>query len=195
MSRHHRHCRGLFMRSLLGVFVFAVTLQAAPVPVPTDGAARSVGWSALLALPPLGATSARAQTIPEEIGDAELLRLIADHRGKVVVVNFFATWCGPCLLEIPDLKDLREHYAEDDVFILGLSVDDMPRVLGPFMERQQFNYPVYLAKPVISEMFRVQGIPLTMIYSPKGPLELRHEGLILGEELREIIDELQAQQE
>ncbi|MFQ6674350.1 MAG: TlpA family protein disulfide reductase, partial [Fidelibacterota bacterium] len=67
---------------------------------------------------------------------------LSDFQGKVVIVNFWATWCAPCREEIPGFVKLQERY-RDDVVIVGISMDqDGPRVVPPFVEKFGINYPV-----------------------------------------------------
>jgi thiol-disulfide isomerase/thioredoxin len=66
---------------------------------------------------------------------------LASFKGKVILLNFWATWCGPCRAEIPDLVELQGRYA-DDLVVLGVSVDDTPDKLLPYAAEFKMNYPV-----------------------------------------------------
>lgn len=90
-------------------------------------------------------------------------------KGKVVMVNFWATWCPPCCAELPDLKALAERHA-GDLVVLGLS-DETPEELRPFVTRQGIKYPVLLdTDGGVKKAFGVDGIPRTVIYDREGKL-------------------------
>lgn len=90
-------------------------------------------------------------------------------RGKVVLVNFWATWCPPCCQELPDLEALYEAF-KGDLVVLGLS-HEKPEVLRPFAARHAIKYPI-LPDPdsEVSKRFGVEGIPRTLVYDRNGKL-------------------------
>lgn len=100
-------------------------------------------------------------------------------RGKVVLLNFWATWCGPCRMEIPDLIKLQERY-RDNLVIVGLSVDEVPaEVVHAFAVSQKINYPVAIVDDQIEKLFGgVTSIPSTFIVNPDGGIVQRHVGLL-----------------
>ena len=69
---------------------------------------------------------------------------LADYKGKVVMLNFWATWCGPCKVEIPMFIDLQQRYGSQGLAFLGISVDDAPEQLQPFAQEYKMNYPVLI---------------------------------------------------
>lgn len=88
-------------------------------------------------------SSSAAQTVADITGttlQGELFSLV-DHRGAVVVLNFFATWCGPCRAEIPDLIELNREYG-DELILVGISLDDTADVLPGFIAETGIDYPV-----------------------------------------------------
>ena len=103
----------------------------------------------------------------------------ADWRGKVVLLNFWATWCGPCRAEIPDLIRLHEKYA-DQFLVVGLSTDvDPPKKVKEFAEEMKINYPVAMAPPEIEAKFGgVFGLPTSFILDTEGRLVQKHIGLL-----------------
>jgi len=100
-------------------------------------------------------------------------------RGKVVFVNFWATWCGPCREEIPALLALQEQYA-DQLMILGLSIDTVaPAEVKAFASQFKLNYPVAMSTSPIEEAFGgVSAVPVTFVIDPEGRVVKRHVGLI-----------------
>jgi peroxiredoxin len=91
-------------------------------------------------------------------------------RGRVVLVNFWATWCPPCRKEIPDLDALYKRFKDQGLVILAISDEDAAKV-KPFVEQQKFGYPVLLdAGGSVNKLFRVAGIPKTFVFDREGKL-------------------------
>lgn len=126
----------------------------------------------------------------EEMGSGELLRRVTAARGKVVIVNFFASWCPPCLEEIPGLINVRARYSEDKVTLYGISLDENPRQLAAFMSRTPFNYPVWKGKEELQRFFNVSSIPQLLVYDRQGKLVANHVGLVDADELGKFVDTL-----
>jgi thiol-disulfide isomerase/thioredoxin len=107
---------------------------------------------------------------------------LADLKGKVVLVNFWATWCPPCRAEIPDLIRLQEKY-RDSLVILGISEDEIPaEEVKAFARAQQMNYPIAMTKPELSKIFRgVSALPTTFVIDREGKLQQRHVGMLNAE--------------
>ncbi|MCF7807985.1 MAG: TlpA family protein disulfide reductase [Candidatus Marinimicrobia bacterium] len=114
----------------------------------------------------IGTSSVEAQEAPDftltDINGEQLS--LSDYSGKVIILNFWATWCGPCKMEIPDFIDLQEKYGEDLV-IIGVSLDQSgPKAVVPFAEKYEINYPVvYGSGKVVQDYGGVRGIPTTFI--------------------------------
>ena len=89
---------------------------------------------------------------------------LSDFKGNVVIINFWATWCGPCRFEIPDLIDLQEKY-NGDLVVLGVSLDyDGPSVVPQFAEKLGISYPVLYGNGQVAHRYGgVTGIPTTFI--------------------------------
>jgi peroxiredoxin len=94
----------------------------------------------------------------------------AELRGKVVLVNFWATWCPPCRKEMPDLEALYERFAPQGLVILGISDEETAKV-EPFIRERKVTFPVLLDPGrKVNEMFVVEGIPKTFVYDREGKL-------------------------
>jgi thiol-disulfide isomerase/thioredoxin len=102
----------------------------------------------------------------------------ADWRGKVVLVNFWATWCGPCREEIPVLVALQERY-RDRLLIVGLSIDERPAAeVQAFVADHRINYPVAIADERVQQAFGgITAVPATYVVNPDGGIVQRHMGL------------------
>ncbi len=93
-----------------------------------------------------------------------------DLRGRVVLLNFWATWCPPCRKEIPDLNVLQLRFKDQGLLILGIDDEEVGKV-APFVADQKMRYPVLLDPGrKINELFQVTGIPKTFIYDRAGKL-------------------------
>ena len=95
---------------------------------------------------------------------------LKDLRGKVVMVNFWATWCPPCRKEMPDLETLYNRFGPQGLVVLGISDEDAPTVT-PFITKQGTTYPILLDPGrKVNEIFQIDGIPKTFIYGRDGKI-------------------------
>ena len=104
---------------------------------------------------------------------------MADLRGKVTLVNYWATWCGPCRHEIPQLVELQDHYG-DQLQVIGVSTDEGdPANVKAFAQEFQMNYPVVMATPEINRQFPgVFALPTSFVVDTEGRIVQTHVGLI-----------------
>ncbi len=110
---------------------------------------------------------------------------LAAYRGKVLVLNFWATWCPPCREEIPDFVEATKKHKADGLEILGLSVDQMPAdQVRAWSEKAGINYPVAMAtQRIIADYRPGQYIPATIIIDRQGRIRHRHVALMDEETL------------
>jgi thiol-disulfide isomerase/thioredoxin len=104
----------------------------------------------------------------------------SDLRGKVVLVNFWATWCPPCRAEIPDLIKLQDKY-RNTLVILGISEDEeiSPGEVKKFATEQKMNYAVAMSTPELGKIFKgVSALPTTFVIDPDGRMQQRHVGML-----------------
>jgi peroxiredoxin/predicted Zn-dependent protease len=114
--------------------------------------------------------------------DRKIVRL-SSFRGKVVILNFWATWCGPCNQELPHLQELYEKMKNDDgVAILTITSDENRALVEPFVRRKKYTFPVLYDEGVRSK-YGVRGIPSTFIIDPMGTIRLRMVGYNQNEPL------------
>ncbi|MEE8557893.1 MAG: TlpA disulfide reductase family protein [Myxococcota bacterium] len=133
---------------------------------------------------------------PREAIPFELTRLdgtvlnALDLRGRHVLVDFWATWCAPCILEIPELNALHERYRGDGVEILAISIDDLPlEELGTWVRENGIEYPVALGTEELARRYGALGFPFHVLLSPSGSiLESLSPGFHDRRELGELLD-------
>ena len=114
--------------------------------------------------------------------------------GKVLILNFWATWCPPCIAEIPDLKAFHTAHEAEGVVVLGAAIDeDGAAKVKPFAARNHINYPVLLADLAVQEQFGgVSGVPTTFIVDRTGRMIARYLGPLNEAELNRAIAPLLA---
>ena len=124
---------------------------------------------------------------------------IDQYKGKVVLVNFWATWCAPCRIEIPWLIEFNQRYGPRDLVILGVAMDDEGnKVVDPYVQSQRFdvnghpeamNYQILLGNTKITEKFGgILGMPTSMLYSREGKKVKTIVGLIDHDDLSKTLD-------
>ncbi len=121
----------------------------------------------------------------EGVKDALLFKLtkvdgstmeMSDHRGKVIVINFWATWCGPCLTELPLFEKTITKFKDDkDVVFLALTTDEDRELVAPYLKQYKFNIPVSHAE-YLDDFFAITSIPTTIILDRKGQVSFRQAG-------------------
>jgi thiol-disulfide isomerase/thioredoxin len=114
-------------------------------------------------------------------------RGLEDYRGKWLVVNFWATWCPPCLEEIPDLIALHEQ--RGDVQVIGIALEyKSAKEISSFAEDNLISYPLVLGdEKVVSQFGKADVLPSTYIYAPDGRLVKVHRGLITRQYIEKLI--------
>jgi cytochrome c biogenesis protein CcmG, thiol:disulfide interchange protein DsbE len=104
------------------------------------------------------------------------LRLSA-YRGKVVLLDFWATWCDPCREEIPHFVELQQRYASSGLQIIGVSMDDSSDPVRPFYQQFHMNYPVVMGTAQTGELYGgVLGLPITFLIGRDGRIYAKHIG-------------------
>jgi thiol-disulfide isomerase/thioredoxin len=178
----------------VGVVVVAVYMTVPGLPIPSfadDDAEASPAASAVFAgEEAAGQAAASAAVCPASAKKAPLTFTINDMhgkpvslaalKGKVILLDFWATWCGPCKAEIPNFVALHEQYASKGLVVLGLSVDDTVDQLKPFVSQFKMTYPVLvgLGRDDVQDAFGpIWGIPTTFLISRDGRICRKNTGL------------------
>ena len=144
-----------------------------------------------------GAVSAQA-TAPDFTlrgADGRNLRL-NEQRGQVVLVNFWASWCGPCRQEMPHLNRLYDKYKASGFTLLGVNIDDDPRLANAVAARMGLKFPVLLdAEKTVSTLYDLGSMPATVLIDRDGRVRFLHRGYREGMEeayerqIRELVKE------
>ncbi|HEB59740.1 MAG TPA: TlpA family protein disulfide reductase [Gammaproteobacteria bacterium] len=141
------------------------------------------------------AFTATSATVVAEPVDFELEDIngvkhrLSDYRGKWVVVNYWATWCPPCLDEIPELVDFHEERKDKDAVVLGISFEEVGvKKLRQFTEEYFINYPILRSTPGPSgELGEIPGLPTTYLISPDGEIAARQVGSVTAKLIADFI--------
>ena len=175
---------GIPLVALLAILVWAS--------VQTGGRAVSVGVNN-----EFGEIIVQANAAPEF--DLELLTggsiSLRELRGKVVMVDFWASWCPPCRQEAPDLAQVYLEYQDKPVEFVGVDIWDDPGAARDYLEQFQVPYPNGVdAQGTIAIAYGVRGIPEKIFIGPDGTIVKKFIGPIKAEDLREVLDNLLAAQ-
>ena len=102
---------------------------------------------------------------------------LAGLRGRVVLLNFWATWCAPCQVEIPRFIAWEEKYKGDGLSIVGVSMDDSPDIAQSFLRRKKLNYPVLMGDEKLGLAYGgILGLPVTYLIDRHGVVRARFQG-------------------
>jgi cytochrome c biogenesis protein CcmG/thiol:disulfide interchange protein DsbE len=117
---------------------------------------------------------------------------LADYKGKVVVLDFWATWCAPCRKAIPDLIELKNEYPEDQFEIIGISLDsDTKEMVPSFVEQFKINYPIVYGDMEIARRYGdIQSIPTSFVVDKEGRIFSSYVGYMDKSIYKKDIDKL-----
>ena len=127
--------------------------------------------------------------------DAQQYKL-SDYRGKWVLVNYWATWCPPCLEEIPELEIFHNNNKDTNGVVLGVNMEEISdRALKKFVEDQFVSYPILRARPAASSpLGRISGLPTSFLISPSGEIVAKQTGTVTAEAIESFIANYKKQQ-
>ena len=123
---------------------------------------------------------------------------LSDYRGKVVVINFWATWCSPCRAELPDIQEVYEEYGsnQEDVIILGMTFPDMDKEQSKqgildFIETQGYTFPTLFDESMeLAYQYYINAFPTTFFINKDGTVEGYANGMLTKETIQELIEKL-----
>jgi thiol-disulfide isomerase/thioredoxin len=98
-------------------------------------------------------------------------------KGKTVFLNIWATWCPPCIAEMPDIHTLYKDIANEDIVFVMLSTDEDANKVRRFIDRKGFTFPVYRMTEQLPAVFWTQSIPATFVISPEGKIIFKKLGI------------------
>lgn len=111
---------------------------------------------------------------------------LSELKGKVVVLNFWATWCGPCRAELPALSDFYSRYKGQGVEVVGVS-DEEPDTVRPFAQEHKMNYVLVKGSDQVATEYGIIGYPTTFIISRDGKIAAKHESVITRADLEGVV--------
>ncbi len=113
---------------------------------------------------------------------------LQDYRGKWVLVNFWATWCPPCLEEVPDLVSLHEAHKNTDLVVIGVALDSTEKSVREFVAKRHVSYPVVVGDyDLAAQVGEVEVLPTSYLYNPQGELVSYQEGLLTRSSIESYI--------
>jgi len=152
--------------------------------------------------PSAGARAGQVQDVtPEPVPDLTLKTLggrsiqLAQQEGRVLLINFWATWCGPCRKEIPDLKALHSELNSKGLTVIGVALDRKGReVVEPYVEKQAIDYPIVVDSEGKAEAAfgPVRGLPTTIVVNADGKITKRVLGLFPTDQMKPMLREMLA---
>jgi peroxiredoxin len=114
---------------------------------------------------------------------------LAAYRGKVVLLNFWATWCSPCLIEVPHFVAWQQAYGQRGLQVIGISMDDDAQPVRAAYQRYRLNYPVVMGDEKLGEMYGgIFGLPVTFLIDRSGKIRFMHQS---GARLSRIHSEME----
>jgi cytochrome c biogenesis protein CcmG, thiol:disulfide interchange protein DsbE len=119
---------------------------------------------------------------------------LSEHRGTVVLLNFWATWCPPCRTETPGLVNLHNRYSQQGFTVLGVTFDEEPLEAVPDFERKyNISYPMALPHPGFEMAGEVRSLPTSVLIDRQGRVARTYQGLVAERALRRDIEALLAE--
>ena len=115
---------------------------------------------------------------------------LSDFRGKPVLVNFWATWCGPCRIEMPVIQEYYRRYKSDFV-VLAVNIDESKNTVQSFVDEYQLDFPVLLDQGgKVTDAYRVRGFPTSIFIDRDGNIRYQHIGALSEESLIGYLEDL-----
>jgi thiol-disulfide isomerase/thioredoxin len=176
---------GVIFATLVGIVAFALFANRA-TRLPSTRAAKTTEDN----------PTASADFTLKDLEDNDVS--LSQFKGKVVLVNFWATWCGPCKIEIPWLVELQDKYAARGFTVLGVAMDEEGKsAVAPFVRKERFkvdgtaqsvNYPIALGNDATADKFGgLIGFPTSVLVSKEGRVVKRVDGLVSYDEIDKAI--------
>ena len=118
---------------------------------------------------------------------------LSDYKGRVVLLNFWATWCKGCVLEIPWFIEFQERYKENGLAVIGVSIDDSWKPVKAFVEEKKVNYPIVIDTEGVRKLYELNSMPMTLLIDRSGEIAASYIGVVekaaCESKLRELLEE------
>lgn len=122
--------------------------------------------------------------------DGETVAL-ADYRGEVVLLNFWATWCGPCRLEMPVLQDYHSRFSGQGLTVLGVNFDEPREDVAAFQRELNLTFPLLLDPGgAVQDLYRIRGYPSTFVVDRDGMISTVHIGVLAESQVQEYLQQV-----
>ena len=169
------------IRFLAVLLLLAVAAPAASETAASEAAVSEAGASEA------GADAGGVEFVLPDV--AGRVHRLSEHRGKWVVVNFWATWCGPCMVEIPELMRFHARHKDHDAIVIGVNFEEIePPALEAFIAEMGIDYLVVRAGDTPILPFEpLKGLPSTFFVDPHGELVASHVGPVTGEAIEDFL--------
>jgi len=117
---------------------------------------------------------------------------LSDYKGKIVLLNFWATWCGPCKIEIPWFVEFEKQYKDKGFAVLGVAMDEEGwDIVKPYVEKHQINYRMVVGTDAVAQMYGgVDSLPTSFLVDRAGRIAATHVGLVSRRDYQKDLDEL-----
>jgi thiol-disulfide isomerase/thioredoxin len=112
-----------------------------------------------------------------------------DTNGKVTVVNFWATYCVPCIREIPSFSHVNRDYGAKGVLVVGVSMDEDASIVAPFLKKHPMDYSIGLGTPALAQQYGLDALPVTLVFDKAGKLVKRIDKMLSEQDLKAAVDE------
>jgi len=163
---------GLWVGVLLGAVVIGGLVYAGVIPLPGSSQAQGSGEIPLARLE----SGTLAPDFTLDNLDSQQVNL-SDYRGKVVVFNFWATWCGPCVQEMPMFQEYQDRYP--NMVVLGIDQEESVEQVRNFLSTTSFTYTMLLDMDAeVADQYKVMLLPTTIFVDEKGEVRFRHFGVM-----------------
>lgn len=140
--------------------------------------------------------SLQAVAVEYELPDVDgNIQSMEQYRGKWVVVNYWASWCGTCIKELPEMAAMHEANRDKDIVVIGINYEDIsPTYLKDFVEQHAIPYPVWNGRPVKkTPLGNVPALPTTYIVDPEGKPVAGQVGIVTRFQLEDFIQQKKAE--
>ncbi len=165
---------GLWVGVLLGAVIIGVLALSGVIPLFGESNSREAPLAKL-------ESGIMGPEVPLNDLQGNTVRL-SDYRGRVVVLNFWATWCIPCIQEIPLFQEFQDRYPQ--IAVIGVNEEEPRDKVSQFVEELGITYPIWLDSQVkMARELRISMLPTTIILDEKGEIRFRHYGLMSEKQL------------